>query len=683
MKIRSRISGRTATSSPTVLVPDLFAGGDPEVRLVPGGVADGGELSFLTQTPDEKDVKAIERIVTPLSGKPWSSWVSASPLVPRIDEQAHLDDLERDIEKHLAHLAHVCHHPRLRLRAEEERVPVTQARRTSVRAVASLVSRPRDWEHRTLRSIRPARVLAARVEDDWDLYENRVAARLVDHLLGRVGDRIDKLRRLTEMDQEAQSFTAETHGSRWRARRLFELWGRDVRSDALTETLARTLRVLEGIQSELQGLLDTPLYRNVPRGTFVPVTLRPTNIFSSDPHYRQVAALWRAWVRHGHRPPRSRAERQADCERFGDFALLLTVQALAALSYRPEGDPPVPGDGVIALEGPFGPAALCVDDESFRLKMGATSLRLFPILSTIDPHSAPGLWQEIRQEAEGSKQATIVLLLGRPADVESAAPTAARAMAGWERPRVVLLSPWNLDCAERLGRVIRYEEVAARLATYPWHASVRADPGVPLPPWMWREGTEVAVVEPAAPHEVEAFLRSCDSREAVFRRQEREGRGSGRTLDPGLFAAIDELRRLTGRAQELGSWTTCPVCGHEARSSFESRPAANGGWNRWGFWCRCTSCSAEWGLRLCTACGRSFPVLSANGSAPVEEQDVPSPFWIDRRHGRDVWAEPCWRPEARDAFRCPRCEACPGGGCTRCSREQRGEQRENIRGAGR
>ena len=239
------------------------------------------------------------------------------PLVPGVDERVRLHPLEKEALAKLPHLQHVCHHPRLHLRVEVERVPVARARRVPARAAAALVAHPGDWEHRTLRGIQPSRVLAVQVEDEWNLYENRVAVRLVDHLLLWTSRHLDELRRLQDIADAGQGFDDEARGSLFRSQRLYELWGRFFVDDALTSELTDTLKALERLQRALQALLDTPLYREIPRDTFVPVTLVSTNILANDPHYRKVAGLWRAWAQHGHRPGPTREQlrlrRQADC----------------------------------------------------------------------------------------------------------------------------------------------------------------------------------------------------------------------------------------------------------------------------------------------------------------------------------------------------------------------------------
>ncbi len=156
--------------------------------------------SDLGRWPSELESDAAARLAQTVGDGPsWETQAATPAVAQRLAERARPQPLDLEIARHLQHLQHVCHHPRLHLRVEEERLPVSRARRSPVRAVADLVSHPGDWEHRTLRSIQPSRVLARQIEDEWNLYENRVATRLVDHLLAYLAKRLEELRRIREI----------------------------------------------------------------------------------------------------------------------------------------------------------------------------------------------------------------------------------------------------------------------------------------------------------------------------------------------------------------------------------------------------------------------------------------------------------------------------------------------------
>ncbi|RKH44288.1 hypothetical protein [Corallococcus sicarius] len=671
MRLRSRISGRTWDTAPNPVVPDLFEvldrPGAPSSRLVPEGVEGAEEKSFLGQWPESIDLHSLERLAEPLrDGVPWSTWVNTLPLVPQIDKKAQLHPLEREAIAQLPHLQHVCHRPRLHLRVDEERLAVSRARRVSSRATATLVSHPGDWEHRTLRGIQPARILATQIEDDWNLYENRVAVCLVDHLLAWVGQRREELSRIKSMAEESGDFGEEALGSRWRGQRLFALWGKYSSDNALMQELLRALQLVERLERDLQALLDSPLYQELPRTRSVPVALQPTNILVNDPHYRKVAALWRAWARYGHVPHPSREEvrrqRQAACRDFGAFARLIVVRALSDLGYQPPAGTLLAASAVVELSGPRGTARLECAEGGMTLECEKARLRFVPLLVPLTRDGSGSLWQQVREHAASSLN-TVVLALGRPQEGDTAETT--RAISGWEWPRLLPISPWSLDAVERVTRVIHGWEAATRLAGYPPRAVVRPDPGVSLPKWMQRVGDSVAIVAPANATEQQRLLAECARRGGELEREQQQARNARRPFDPGRLSALDQLKKLLPLAARMESCLRCPVC-ETAPGSFEPRPAGNEDWDQWSWWCRCKRCESEWGLRVCGECRAAYPVLEPGGCQGPATGERRAAGWVDRHYGRDLWAEPCGGSESPDAFRCSHCGRCPERGCSHC-----------------
>src|SRR5262249_41777506 len=159
--------------------------------------------------------------------------------------------------------------------------------------------------------------------------------------------------------------------------------------------------------------------------------------------------------------------------------------------------------------------------------------------------------------------------------------------------RIVLLSPWSLDCVERVGRVLRQAEAAQRFADYPPRVILRGDPGIDLPMWIERVGPTFAVVSPADKAMQAALAGTCDRRREALEREEKAARLAGGTVDPGRLRALIEICRLAERAVQLQRWSVCPVCENERCNVFEARPDSNGDWNRWTFWCCCVACPAE------------------------------------------------------------------------------------------
>ena len=72
-------------------------------------------------------------------------------------------------------------------------------------AASYLAAHTEDWDRPLLRGILPKRILAEIRQDQIDIYENRVAARLLDNLGGYLNRRIQRLRRISEISEIQRS----------------------------------------------------------------------------------------------------------------------------------------------------------------------------------------------------------------------------------------------------------------------------------------------------------------------------------------------------------------------------------------------------------------------------------------------------------------------------------------------
>lgn len=676
-RLRSRISGRVVEAGAASLVPGLFDVDDGDSvnlrRAVHGGLETVSELTFVGFFPDDRDTSAVGKVVTNLGeAADFEVIAKALPIVPPVEEASRLSALDSALLKHLPHLQHVCHKPRMHLRVEEQRVPVSRARRVPARAVASLVAHPKDWEHRTLRNVRPARLLSSQVEDQYDLYENRVAVRLVDHLLEYVGERLEDLRRIKKERDEAESFRDESRGSLWRRNRLSFLLGDYFERDAKGSDIDSNIKKLDDAQHDLQGLLGSILYKEIPRNTFVAPGLQPTNILVNDPHYRKVAELWRIWARDGHKPHPTREQirnqRQAACRHFDQFARLLVCRALHDLGYAPISNSKGP---VWGLAAPHAKLELhCLANGTMMIEAIDTRLHIVPVLARApsDETTAESFWKQLCSETTES-QDTLVLVLGHPDDILSLSPNLARAFSGFESPRVLTIAPWSLDSVERVARVLRSWEAPLRHQSYPPHARVRPDPGIALPDWLHRVGDDVGVVKPPKDAELKNFLAVCGRGRVDLERRQQEATRAKQTWDPGTMKALDVLQDLAKRGVEFRHLIRCPVCDNAEQNKFDPQPDNHGRWDRFAFRCICRRCDSSFALRTCVGkCKGTFLVLDPNVKLPVHQEGPLRASWVDQTYGRDVFAEPCWLPsDKRREFLCPKCRVCTGGGCERCA----------------
>jgi hypothetical protein len=297
------------------------------------------------QMLDPLDVASIRTVGRSLGelieqGGTWLDVLDVSPLVPGMSNRAEFQPFEQLLKENVGHLAEVCRKPRTHLRVEVERMAVSRARRFPAQAANYLAAHTEDWERPTLRSVVPKRILATVREDQFDIYENRVAVRLVDHLVVYLRRRVHEVTRLLRVFEEAAgNHGAAAAGSHWRQGRIYKLWGETLDASEAKRKAERTLAQLKHLLFTISGMKDSVLYREVPRRATVGTTLTMTNILSDDAHYQRVAELWLEWARLGQeRAVRPRAyfeEMQDLCSSFDSFALLLTLRALDQLGFEP------------------------------------------------------------------------------------------------------------------------------------------------------------------------------------------------------------------------------------------------------------------------------------------------------------------------------------------------------------
>jgi hypothetical protein len=133
---------------------------------------------------------------------PLATYLVAQLLSPQADDPVVL--LERAIDEDLGHLERACHRPETRLLRGTELTVLSRVRRMAPDAIVHLAAHTEDWERRTVKAVHPKRLRALLHEPDPDLYENRIAVLLVDHLLAFTAWRLDRLRATAGVLQELE-----------------------------------------------------------------------------------------------------------------------------------------------------------------------------------------------------------------------------------------------------------------------------------------------------------------------------------------------------------------------------------------------------------------------------------------------------------------------------------------------
>lgn len=690
-----------AVAADDALVPDS-AGAWAISR--PGDVTRAHGRFYPDALPDDQDIEAVLQLGGMLrephviqSG--WLEWCGMSPLAPGLEEAVKRRPLEDKIEEELHFLEEVCRRPKTHIRLETDRVLVSRARRVDPRAPIWMAAHTEDWEHRKISGVQPRRILAQLREEEWSLYENRVAARLIDNLIAWLRRRISEVRRVLEdILARLVDYEGLAEGSRHRLIRISKLWGEAWKAGHGKSMAERTLKRLERLLYRILRLMDSPLYRKVPREAQVPRSLRMTNLLSNDANYRGVARLWYQWsllAAPQALSSRQLFERHQELRRgFDAWCMLLLVRACSQMGLEPL-------DG--QLEAPIGPGCepirLCTGHELRWAYDGTLSVadghticvKFVPIVHVLEAangdNAAAGRTAPLVRSATANTAWTVILHPAVPG------PPQRVHLAGVGNPPLpgtpgaidfVRVSPFSLDSVERVARVVRWATLAPRMLAYP--------PVIGAPPndlaelvsacVQRRDQSRWTLLRPL--HMQEVARLGLDQRLAAARasrdhlasqREEvddelREAKGNDRRrmaelnrrkrelLRP-LQEATDLVERLESFKEKLAvaerklqGIATCPVC----RAPGELVPHDGD-----CFRARCTrsdSCGSIWELRLDPMVPARVPALLPGGTSPASWPRTAPPQWVDDILGCDVLAIPAVDENGNTAFRAPRTAAC-------------------------
>ena len=170
-----------------------------------------GSYSFILPQKDKNtDIDLFNNSISTIGRQLEANKKLISPMLPAtvIDSESRLLPLEELLEDTLSkgHLHQISRNPRLDIRYAVEVTDVARAKRLAKGALVHLASHSECWQRQTLSGIVPKKVKARFSEDDFNIYENIVYARLLDKLDRHVNLRINTIERLNDTLEEALEF---------------------------------------------------------------------------------------------------------------------------------------------------------------------------------------------------------------------------------------------------------------------------------------------------------------------------------------------------------------------------------------------------------------------------------------------------------------------------------------------
>lgn len=566
-------------------------------------------------------------------------------LLSNISDLLNPNLIETSLETNKAQLRGVFHAPFAELSYVAERVAAPRAKRISRRAVQVLAAHSEDWLKASGSGVTPRRIEALERDEIVDIYENRVAARLIDDVRRH-------LKRLLEEDSNLQTLLQDIKGSFRKTERLAVLWARQTPSEELREAQLKRRQRIKGLLGLVEEFRDSRLYVGVPQRAKVSQPIRATNLLKQDLNYRGVSHLWADWwnsrkIDGG--SEKQRAKLLDETRAFFNLTWLIISRSLTNLS---ETDSlRTKRFGEIEFRSHWG--SLCLktinsfDDGSWEL-IATNKNPEQPISSTLVVSIACQILQGTNGDVRGRVnrilrqvdtkkfQNVLICFPGTMGDVNPYKDVRELgfllnpiASLGNNHPRnvwLVPISPLDLESSERVERIVRWIVIGQSLLLYPVKVSTSKAvcdfvAGMSFSSVV-RNGSDLEVNQILGRKEQVRFQNEIDQRIKALRIQLR-------SVGVAEAAALETLKSdIRSAFTQIDAWTVCPICGNEglleARSShtFESR---------------CKVCESRWGLRHDASSNDRVPFLwMGEGKA-----DIPSGPEISKWLGRDVLAEPC------------------------------------------
>ncbi|NEV62326.1 hypothetical protein [Thiorhodococcus minor] len=566
----ARQNGHTELAGGDLLVDD----GAPRLRL---GTVDSGFRRPRMPDDDRSDYQlALDAIAAIKNRTDLTTGRWPSPLLPaelgRQCEPNRLDALLDEVFER-GHLDAIAIRPRLSMRYETELLPVDRARRLDTGFQRHLAAHSECWAARTLSGVVPKTVLARISDDDADIYEHRVYARLLDHLERYLQGRIGKLSSIAARYQEGLEFN-NSEDVDWQLRRdICAVWGEAVSAGEAGELLKQNreqldhlacllkrIRALKG--RRIKGFNGSSLYQAIPRGAQIGLSLVPTNLLQHDAHYRQLRRLWDAWLAataaERERPVQVLARRRADEDRYERYIGLLLLRVLRALDFQVSWSGEASARAACDRWGDAASLENC--DHTWIIGMDGHRLVLVPSAAPVDANAAA---EWTTRTLDEGREIRVPSLLHAPERTDSPSPPE-HLVAGHP---ALQLYPLDLYAQEKAHALVAAWLWQRRLAGYG-----EVFPQLPTP--VADAWPEIA----PAPRDGHALCRPVS--DADWQRL-------SEVLEQ---HARPQLRdRIANRKTQLDRLAQCPEsdCSRRA-STFEPQPS--------GFFAQC-DCGCRWELR--------------------------------------------------------------------------------------
>lgn len=666
------------------------------------------QLSYDREATLPEDSDAIERLGAEAEGNAsewqWEGLQETGVVDPGWEKDLERHPLEDTIKECLPYLQNVFNKPIRHLRIETETVITSKARRLAKGAPDYLASHPEDWDGRTVLGVKPKRVLAKVRHEELDIYENRLAARLIDYLSRFLATRIRRLQEIEGMLAAVGDFGSQLRGTHWLQSRVSTLWGDAVTSSHHLHKAQSIKDRLIRMRAQLLGLMDSELYDSIPRRARIAGQIRMTNILRNDANYRFVAQLWLSWFETAGQKPETETEfffrMQKFHDRFSSVVIMYVARALAQLGFtdvktdgnlvRPETTITVANTNTPS----YSVSLYCESDRTINIRMGKdTVVRVAPIffglLDLLSDRTAQTYSKAISTRATTKAPCIVIYPGSLPStrsyiseDLQSKLTFCSTKLQKKKNELTFLpVSPYDITSVERMARCLSWFIQGRQFQKYPVCVTENTQT------YLMRHQEHGALAKKAflttengtcikSSSEVNLLLSKVDSNHISRKNEATHLEDTVKNLQkellkrhhtPGLKGHlvatkeklqaaredVDKLLITNREIKEVLIYTrflvTCRCCGTVNTSPHYSQFRPNN-----TFEVECSSCGCSWGLAICGECHERYPFIRVN---KIEDYlpDTQQPGWQEFSIGQDMLATPHLLANGEVAFECPWC----------------------------
>lgn len=227
----------------------------------------------------------------------------AIPFLQGIEDCIDLTKFEKLLLKKLSDVKHMCINPTSALDREIQKVNIGKAKRISNRGYEYLSCHTEDWNYKSIVSFKPNRVLSEVLEENTDVYENRLLVAFVKRAIEYLGHRITETEYIKDFLSEYQRCLTESSETTMYWEKLnrnivlftavYEPKEGTSSLDTSKMKVFNTQNSLKLAYSKLVKFSACPIFEEIKFNKSSKIEYHDTNVLLNDKFYKSLRLLWK------------------------------------------------------------------------------------------------------------------------------------------------------------------------------------------------------------------------------------------------------------------------------------------------------------------------------------------------------------------------------------------------------